>query len=218
MKTSESGSSTKLSDREREILFLAADGCTDKEIASTLGVAIGTVGTYWERLRTKLQAANRSEAIAKALAESFRGTLAELEEAHEWTQLLIANATEYAIFMTNQKGVILDWNVGVARVLGYAEDEFVGQDISILFIEGDLAVNAPDVERRRALEHGRSLDDRWHHAKDGTQLWIEGVLICLRNANGTIRFAKIMRDGTQTRQLKEELDILRLKVQELATG
>lgn len=55
-----------LSSREREILRLAADGKTAKEIAKTLFLSSGTVRNYLSDIFTKLDAKNRIEAIAIA--------------------------------------------------------------------------------------------------------------------------------------------------------
>ncbi|MGV3613921.1 MAG: LuxR C-terminal-related transcriptional regulator [Fimbriimonas sp.] len=56
-----------MSERERQIVRLGARGLTDKEIADRLAVSITTVRTYWIRLRRKLNATNRAQAIAHAL-------------------------------------------------------------------------------------------------------------------------------------------------------
>lgn len=206
---SETNANFKLSDRESEILLLAGDGLTDKEIANQLGVAVGTVSTYWERLRQKIGAANRAEAVAKALAESYREVIRELEEAHQWTRLFIHAASDYAIFMTDESGCLLDWNAGVTRVLGYSEEEFVGQNIEMLFTPADREMGAPQLERDQAFHHGRSLDERWHVRSDGTHVWVQGELHCLKQENHKVRFAKIMHDATMTRQLQDEVEKLR---------
>jgi DNA-binding CsgD family transcriptional regulator len=66
-----------LSERERQIVRLGARGLTDKEIADRLAVSITTVRTYWIRLRRKLNASNRAQAIAHALTEGSRCRLKE---------------------------------------------------------------------------------------------------------------------------------------------
>jgi PAS domain S-box-containing protein len=63
--------SALLSEREREVLFLAADGLTDKEIAQHLGIGPKTVRTYWDRMRAKLGAASRTQALAMALRSAY---------------------------------------------------------------------------------------------------------------------------------------------------
>jgi DNA-binding CsgD family transcriptional regulator len=55
-----------LSPREAQLLELAAHGLVDKEIAARLQVSVATVRTYWERIRKKLGASNRAEAVALA--------------------------------------------------------------------------------------------------------------------------------------------------------
>lgn len=66
-----------LSERERQIVRLGARGLTDKEIADRLAVSITTVRTYWIRLRRKLNATNRAQAIAHALQSLDRCRLKE---------------------------------------------------------------------------------------------------------------------------------------------
>lgn len=63
------GQSDLLSEREREIVHLAARGATDKEICARLGLTLPTVRTYWERIRTKLGVSNRAHAVARITAE-----------------------------------------------------------------------------------------------------------------------------------------------------
>lgn len=63
--------SALLSEREREVLFLAAEGQTDKEIAASLGIGAKTVRTYWDRMRAKLGAASRTQALAMALRAAY---------------------------------------------------------------------------------------------------------------------------------------------------
>jgi DNA-binding CsgD family transcriptional regulator len=49
-----------LSDREREILALAAGGCRTKEIAQDLGIAAASIQTYMRRGLAKLRIRDRS--------------------------------------------------------------------------------------------------------------------------------------------------------------
>jgi DNA-binding NarL/FixJ family response regulator len=57
----------ELSDREREVLRLLAEGYLYKEIAGTLGIGYGTVHTYVARIYKKLHVRSRSEAVVKYL-------------------------------------------------------------------------------------------------------------------------------------------------------
>lgn len=53
-----------MSARESEIVNLATQGLTDKEIALDLGIRFTSVKSHWARIRRKLQAANRAQVIA----------------------------------------------------------------------------------------------------------------------------------------------------------
>jgi len=56
-----------LSDRQREVLAWAADGKTDAEIASILGLSGHTVDKYMRQIRDELAAVNRTSAIVTAM-------------------------------------------------------------------------------------------------------------------------------------------------------
>lgn len=57
----------KLTVREQEILNLAAEGMTNKEIATKLGLSVGTVKIYFTRIFSKLQVGSRTEAVILSL-------------------------------------------------------------------------------------------------------------------------------------------------------
>ncbi|MEJ5169576.1 MAG: PAS domain-containing protein [Fimbriimonadales bacterium] len=53
-----------LSQREEEILILSSQGLTDRQIAVELDIRLGTINTHWSRIRLKLGASTRSQAVA----------------------------------------------------------------------------------------------------------------------------------------------------------
>jgi DNA-binding CsgD family transcriptional regulator len=57
-----------LSDREKQCLMLAAHGQTSHDIAEKLALAERTIQFHFDAIRSKLEATNRQEAIAKAIA------------------------------------------------------------------------------------------------------------------------------------------------------
>lgn len=63
-RTDESSEGAPLSNREREILALLADGLINKQIAARLGISTNTVKTHLELLFDKLGVATRAEAVA----------------------------------------------------------------------------------------------------------------------------------------------------------
>ena len=63
-RTRDNGVGTVLTNREREILALLADGLANKQIAARLGISKNTVKTHLELLFDKLGVSSRAEAVA----------------------------------------------------------------------------------------------------------------------------------------------------------
>lgn len=96
-----------LSARERQILALAADGLADKAIGLRLGIAHGTVRTYWIRLRRKMEVSTRGEAIAVNLKHASdkvfqkqADTIAAMQRVMESKADFIADGTVYDSFIS----------------------------------------------------------------------------------------------------------------------
>jgi DNA-binding NarL/FixJ family response regulator len=66
-----SGERERLSDREREVLLLVAQGLSNSQIATQLTIAEGTVKRHLRNTFTKLDAVSRIDAVNKALAASL---------------------------------------------------------------------------------------------------------------------------------------------------
>lgn len=56
-----------LTDRERQVLGLIAEGRSQKQVASALGISVKTVGAHVQNLLTKLGVHSRVEAVALAV-------------------------------------------------------------------------------------------------------------------------------------------------------
>jgi DNA-binding NarL/FixJ family response regulator len=61
------GDSPGLTRRESDVLRLMADGLRNQEIASSLGLSLGTVKVHVNRVLEKLDAVDRTEAVTRAL-------------------------------------------------------------------------------------------------------------------------------------------------------
>ena len=64
-----------LSEREREALKFAGQGLTDDQISRELGIAKGTLATYWERIRAKTGLSTRAELTAAYERHRFESLL-----------------------------------------------------------------------------------------------------------------------------------------------
>lgn len=55
-----------LTKKQQEVLQLLSNGCSNKEIADTLRISVGTVKSHMTHILGKIGAANRTQAITKA--------------------------------------------------------------------------------------------------------------------------------------------------------
>ncbi|MBV8487033.1 MAG: PAS domain S-box protein [Planctomycetaceae bacterium] len=128
------------------------------------------------------------------------------ENLEEQYRLLMENVKDFAIFLIDSTGKVATWNTGAERILGYKEEEIIGQPYSIIFTPQDIVKGQPEYELEVARDKGRSEDERWHVRKDGTQLWASGVVTPLWDEEGKLRgYAKVMRDITDRKRAETEL-------------
>ncbi len=108
-----------LSEREKEVLFLAGEGLTDKEIALRLEIGQKTVRTYWDRMRAKLGAASRTEVLAKAVHTAFDAVAA----SEQRLRMFVENMPVMFNAFDENRNVMLV-NEECERVTGYTAEMF----------------------------------------------------------------------------------------------
>ena len=127
-----------------------------------------------------------------------------LRESEERFRLVLENATDYAIFTLDTKGLVTGWNAGARFIFGYDEHEIMGQNGRILFLPEDQKKRVPEIEMKKAMSNGRAENDRWHVRKDGNVLWASGFIMTLRDEKSSIRgFLVILRDMTRAKHAEE---------------
>lgn len=116
---------------------------------------------------------------------------------------VIEQVEDYAIFTLDEAGRVSTWNRGAERVLGYFEEEALGEPGALIFTPEDRERGAPEHELATARREGKAEDVRWHLRKDGLRFWASGVLTALYDREGKLDgFAKILRDLTRSARRK----------------
>jgi PAS domain S-box-containing protein len=146
------------------------------------------------RLRAALaEAGGNPEETRIGVSLDGRGAGAEPAQS-----LVLESATEYAILTTDLEGRVIGWNEGARRLFGWSEGEALGADAGMIFTPEDRGAGAPETEMDDAATEGRAVDERWHVRKDGTRIWVSGLMMPLRGHDGEARgFLKIVRDRTE---------------------
>ena len=139
--------------------------------------------------------------------DDFKNASAALRESEERYRLLVDGARDYAIFLLSPSNDIVYWSAGAERVFGWSAEEAIGQSGELVFTPEDRAIEQEEKEIEIALQDGRASDRRWHLRKDGSRIWVDGVMHRLDDEQtGALRgFAKIARDATKQRIAEEEL-------------
>lgn len=61
----------KLSDRERWVVCLSAQGRSTKEICVALGCEVSTINVYWHRIKLKTRCESRLEVLAAVIQRAI---------------------------------------------------------------------------------------------------------------------------------------------------
>jgi PAS domain S-box-containing protein len=118
----------------------------------------------------------------------------------------VREISEYAMFTMDPDGILRSWNAGVERLLGYSEQEWIGQPAGIIFTPAEKAMEVCEAEMRKALDAGSATDIRWHRRKDGSEFFANGFMNVIRDESGAVLgYVKIMSDETARKQLQDSL-------------
>jgi PAS domain S-box-containing protein len=129
-----------------------------------------------------------------------------LKSSEERFRLVVDSVRDYAIFQLDGSGNIVSWNNGAERVLGWREQDAVGQSGSIVFTPEDRERREPERELETARQEGRAVNERWHLRKDGTRFFASGVLTRPPEGHAdAFAFTKVMQDITSRKEQEDQL-------------
>jgi PAS domain S-box-containing protein len=153
----------------------------------------------------ELQVLNQNlEERAKERAHQLAASVTQLEETERRFRLLVESVTDYAIYMLDPQGDIINWNPGAARAKGYSREEIIGRHFSVFYTPEDQAAEIPRKALRFASETGKFETEGWRVRKDGSRFWASVVINAIKDSDGQILgFAKITRDLTERRAADE---------------
>ncbi len=123
---------------------------------------------------------------------------------------LVQGVSDFAIYLLDPDGHVLNWNSGAERTKGYTAVEIVGRHFSCFYTLEDSAAGLPLANLRTALTTGKFEGEGWRLRKDGSRIWAHVVINSVLDEHGIhLGFAKITRDRTDQRQQAEELRLTR---------
>lgn len=169
-----------------------------KLIRYYLGIAIGN-GTAYEtnqRLTSELKFQNM-------LIQDFN---TELESKNQENTILFENTLnsieEYAIFSIDKDQIILTWNKGAEKLLGFEASEVIGEHVSILYSEADIEAGVVKNHFDTADSEGKYHETAWINTKNKGKYYAESTIYAIKDGNGTvIGYSSVTRDITPIKEL-----------------
>jgi two-component system CheB/CheR fusion protein len=161
------------------------------------------------------------------IREAGERILAAIERAHTETtlrasedrhRLIVEGAHDYAIMTMDLDGTLLTWSPGAEAVHGWAPVEVIGRPVDIIFTPEDRQNGVPEQERAQARATGAAADMRWHMRKNGTRVFIDGVMRSMTDGAGmTTGLLKIGQDVTNRRHMEEAVRLLNETLEQRVT-
>ena len=183
-------------------------------LASQAAVAIDNARLYQAgqrelaaRRQAESQLQNLNETLERRATERARQlatSLTSLEDTERRFQLLVQGVTDYAIYMLDPDGHVVNWNPGAERIKGYTSGEVLGRHFSSFYTPEDRTGGTPTKALATARESGKYEAEGWRIRKDGTKFWAGVVINAIKTSAGElVGFAKITRDLTERRAADE---------------
>ncbi|EIF28416.1 PAS domain S-box [Burkholderia sp. Ch1-1] len=136
----------------------------------------------------------------------LRGNPSREDSIHteESFRLLVEAIDDYAIFMLDESGNVVNWNAGARKMKGYEVDQIVGHHFSVFYTPEDVTAGQPDLLLAAAVAQGRVVSEGWRVRKDGSKFWANVVITTIRAPSGDLHgFAKVTQDLTERKRLEE---------------
>ncbi|HVE22712.1 MAG TPA: EAL domain-containing protein [Acidocella sp.] len=124
-------------------------------------------------------------------------------------RMLVQSVTDYAIYMLDPEGHVVNWNAGAQRSKGYRAEEIVGRHFSCFFVPEDSAQQLPQRSLAEALATQKFEDEGWRLRRDGSRYWAHVVIQPIHDESGTlVGFAHITQDRSAQKQQGDQLRAL----------
>ena len=70
--------------------------------------------------------------------------------------MLLESATDYAIIGLDLDGLVMIWNKGACELMGWTEEEMLGQPAAVFFTPEDRRAGRPHGEMQSSIQNGRA--------------------------------------------------------------
>ena len=149
---------------------------------------------------------NQTDELAKT-QELLQAKIAELEQAKSELRLQnqILEQIREAVICTDTKSLITTWNQGAEKLYGYAENEVIGQHISLIYPSGNRELIL-ELVAKPLLEKGECEREITMRRKSGEDFYSHLSVCLLKDVSGEILGSVgCIRDISERKALEQEL-------------
>jgi PAS domain S-box-containing protein len=116
---------------------------------------------------------------------------------------------DYAIFMLDTRGNVINWNRGAQAVFGYEEEEIINRSFNLFYLQQDIQNDDPRRNLALAERYGQYETEGLRTRKNGQSFWAHIVFTALKNDAGQFSgYSTIVRDISEKKKIEEELTFL----------
>ena len=130
--------------------------------------------------------------------------------------LFVSHVQSCAIVLLDPDGLVLEWNAGARRIVGYEADEIVGRHMGMLYTAEDVSAGEPGRHLADTAALGHVAYEGWRVRKDGSRFWADVSVTAVYAAGELVAFGELTRDITESRRFQKEL--LRRALHDALTG
>ncbi|MGI8892112.1 MAG: PAS domain S-box protein, partial [Bacteroidia bacterium] len=118
---------------------------------------------------------------------------------------LFKNSRENTIIILSKEGTISDVNKAFCQKFGYSPSDVIGKYFNIFFNDRDIQKGLPEQELEEVKEKGSAEDNNYLVNKDGTETWVSGESILVKNDVGDEYILKIIQNIHPIKELQHTL-------------
>ncbi|PSG97841.1 hypothetical protein BRD56_03415 [Thermoplasmatales archaeon SW_10_69_26] len=218
---------TIVDDYEQEDRFRRPPLFAELDVQSSIAVVVPAPEDAWGIFSVRAREprsfdrhdARFVQAMARVLSQAVhrQRSQRQLEEEKRRFETLVQQVEEYAIFSCDPEGHIQTWNVGAETMIGYTEDQILGEHFSTFFTEEDRRAGRPERSIREAEDRGSVEEEAWQVRKDGSRFWAKMTMTALHDEDGELQgFSKVIRDLTDRRRYEQRLEATNRRLEQFA--
>jgi PAS domain S-box-containing protein len=173
-------------------------------------------------LREQVDALKKTAADYERLSETLRqleGLRSVQHLSEERLRLAAESLRNHALVALDTKGMVVGWNAGAERLLGYSDQEIVGQSYSRFFTREDILARKPELLLEKAQFSGRAEEAGWQVRKGGARFQASLAVTPLQHASGAAAgFLMVVEDVTERVAADEQIRRLRAELDQVKGG